>query len=125
MAIIVYGLKNCDSCKQAMGALKAAGLDPRFHDVRAEPLAPESLTDLLNQVGIERLVNTRSTTWRGLDPSEQALSTLAEALVLLLKYPTLIKRPVIAAGNAVFVGWSVKGAASLIEEVKQALPGSG
>ena len=36
MALQVYGLKNCDTCKKAMAALVAAGREVIFVDIRAE-----------------------------------------------------------------------------------------
>ena len=55
--------------------------------------------------GAKALVNTRSTTWRGLDEIERARAE-TEPAALLAEHPTLIKRPVIEAGGAVHVGWS-------------------
>ncbi|MBA4782170.1 MAG: Spx/MgsR family RNA polymerase-binding regulatory protein [Rhizobiales bacterium] len=121
MMLIVYGLKNCDSCKQAMSDIKNAGLSAELHDLRDHPIAPERLRDWIDRVGIERLLNTRSTTWRGLDPSLQNRSTPQDALALLVEYPTLIKRPVIEAKAALLVGWSKKDGAAMIDQLKQAL----
>ena len=53
----------------------------------------------------EKLVNTRSTTWRNLS-AEDKLIAEDDPAGLLITYPTLIKRPVIEAGGDVIVGWS-------------------
>ena len=98
----LYGLKNCDSCKKAMKALANAGQAVDFVDLRANPVSSDVLQGWLELVGDDTLVNRKSTTWRGLDPGQRVLP----ALDLLVAYPTLIKRPVIQANDAVFVGWT-------------------
>lgn len=97
----LYGLKNCDSCKKAQRALADAGQAVDFIDLRANPVSPDVLQGWLDSVGDNTLVNRKSTTWRGLSAEQRALP----ALDLLAAYPTLIKRPVILADDAVFVGW--------------------
>ena len=61
----LYGLKTCDTCRKALKSLEGAGQSVRFVDVRAEPLGADQLAEFLGAFG-EALVNTRSTTWRGL-----------------------------------------------------------
>ena len=50
----------------------------------------------------EALINRASTTWRGLDAGEREKSPEA----LLAAHPTLMKRPVIARGEKLWLGWS-------------------
>ena len=40
---ILYGLKNCDTCRKAQNWLKRFGIDYRFVDYRDERQAPETL----------------------------------------------------------------------------------
>ena len=98
----LYGLKNCDSSKKALKAFANAGQAVDFVDLRANPVSSDVLQGWLELVGDDTLVNRKSTTWRGLDPEQRVLP----ALDLLVAYPTLIKRPVIQANDAVFVGWT-------------------
>jgi arsenate reductase len=51
------------------------------------------------------LINTRSTTWRGLDEAQRGRAETDPA-ALLVENPTLIKRPVIEAGES-GDGWMV------------------
>ncbi|MEM8791869.1 MAG: Spx/MgsR family RNA polymerase-binding regulatory protein [Pseudomonadota bacterium] len=102
-----YGLKTCDTCKKALKALEGAGKAPEVVDVRADGVARDALAGWLAALGPEVLVNTRSTTWRGLDDAERSKASTAEgALDLLLAHPTLMKRPVIVDGDQVHVGWT-------------------
>ena len=96
----VYGLKTCDTCRAAMKALADAGHEAVLVDIRAEPLDPALQARLLQAFG-ERLINRRSTTWRGLSPEDRAAGPEA----LLSAHPALMKRPVIDTGRALYLGW--------------------
>lgn len=110
--ITLYGLKNCDTCKKALKALEAAGISHAFVDIRAEADLPAHLPVWLAKAGSKALVNTRSKTWRGLS-TEARLRAENEPAALLIENPTLIKRPVIEAGDDVFVGWTAAVQAEL------------
>ena len=109
----VYGLKACDSCRKAVAGLRAAGVEAALHDLRADPVAREVLAAWLETFG-EALVNRRSTTWRGLDAAAQAAAPLA----LLEAHPALVKRPVIAAGGRLWLGWSAGTVAQVAAAVR-------
>ena len=103
----LFGLKNCDTCKKALKALEAVGRTVEFVDVRADGVAPDDLKTWIAAHGIETMVNTRSTTWRGLEEADRAGVSSAEgALALLQEHPALMKRPVIVDGSCSFVGWT-------------------
>ena len=92
--IVVYGLKNCDTCRKARGWLEGQGIAHRFHDLRADGFPGERLPAWLSAVGWETLLNRRGTTWRQL-PEETRTSAGAETVAKLLEtHPALIKRPV-------------------------------
>ena len=99
----IYGLKNCDACKKAVKAFEARGLAHEFIDIRAEADLAERVPVWLDAVGAKALINTRSTTWRGLDEAQRARVD-SDPAGLLIENPTLIKRPVIEHGDAVSVG---------------------
>lgn len=92
----IYGLKNCDTCRKAMKALPEAELI----DVRADGVPAEVLAEAQARFG-DKLVNTRSTTWRGL--SDEARAT--PPLELLAAHPALMKRPLIVDGDEMYLGW--------------------
>ncbi len=110
--VTLYGLKNCDSCKKALKALEGAGRSVSFVDVRADGVPAETLGTWLAEKG-DMLVNTRSTTWRGLDEATRARAD-SDTAGLLAEHPTLIKRPVIEADGAVHVGWAKEVQAALL-----------
>lgn len=92
----LYGLKNCDTCRKAAKALGGISV----HDVRADPLDDDILDKALAKFGSD-LVNRRSTTWRNLDDSTRA----APERDLLRDHPSLMKRPLIADGDLLYLGW--------------------
>jgi len=110
----IWHLKTCDTCRKAIKALREAGHDPVLIDVRADGIGVEALERWVGVVGRERLLNTRSTTWRGLDEAARADIDDAKAIALIREHPTLLKRPVIEAGDDVHVGWTKDVQAALL-----------
>ncbi len=103
----LYGLKACDTCRKALNALKSAGHTPDFHDVRVDGVEKAYLAKWAKAAGWEKLLNTRSTTWRGLDDADKANVDEKKAIALMQEHPALIKRPVIdCPKNGITVGWT-------------------
>lgn len=100
----LYGLKSCDTCRKALKSLP----DAEFVDVRADGVPADVLRRAQDRFGAA-LVNTRSTTWRGLAESERA----RDPLDLLADHPALMKRPLIVDGDAIYLGWSGETRAGL------------
>ena len=97
----IYGLKNCDKCRQASKALLSSGQDVSFIDVRSDGISLKLLENFYSIFGVE-LVNKRSTTWRNLSMSEQK----QDLIELLIKYPALMKRPIISYNDKFELGWN-------------------
>ncbi|MAK61497.1 MAG: ArsC family transcriptional regulator [Ponticaulis sp.] len=114
MSLTLYGLKNCDTCKKALKALESAGKTVTFVDIRTEADLAGKVPEWLAASDVKTLVNSRSTTWRGLSDEEKASVETGGAEALLIANPTLIKRPVIEAGNEVYVGWTKQVEAALV-----------
>ncbi len=108
--MVIYGLKNCDTCRKARKALQAAGHSAELHDVRETPLT-EAQIARFHQAFETRLVNKSSATWRGLDEDQRVAAPQA----LLKAHPTLMKRPVIDAGGTLYLGWTKDVQAALLK----------
>ena len=105
--LMLYGLKTCDACRKAARALEGAGHALDFVDLRAMDGLAGKLPSWLAVAGRDRLLNTRSATWRGLSEADRASAETKDGLLsLLAAQPALIKRPVIESGASVSVGWS-------------------
>lgn len=97
----IYGLKACDSCKKAQKAFKAAGISAELIDIRENPLSEEQLALFLSELG-EKLLNTRSTTWRNLPEEDRSNPVLS----LLASHPPLMKRPIVQSEDRLTLGWT-------------------
>lgn len=106
--LVLYGLKSCDTCRKAMSELRAAGREPDFRDLRDGGME-EIVERAVAKIPLEDLVNRRSTTWRTLDePTRTAALEPASAGTVLRSHPALMKRPLIANGDELHVGWTDK-----------------
>ena len=110
----IWGLNNCDSCRKARKWLDARGSEYAFVDVRQSPPDAASLARWLDAVGSERLVNHRSTTWRGLDAAARD-AVMASPATTLGEHPTLIKRPVLETSAGVTVGFDADAWQALLD----------
>lgn len=104
---IIYGIPNCDTIKKTRTWLEKHNVSYQFHDYRSEGIGKEKLSDWTTQRKWEELLNKRSTTWKELGADEQAkIKTTNAAIKLMLKNPTIIKRPVIEAdGKIAAIGY--------------------
>ena len=93
----IYGLKTCDTCRKALKSFPEAELV----DVREAGVPGPVMKAAWAMFGTA-LLNTRSTTWRGLSAAEQA----GEPLDLIAAHPALMKRPLIVEGDRMTLGWN-------------------
>ncbi|WP_050602027.1 ArsC/Spx/MgsR family protein [Ruegeria sp. 6PALISEP08] len=100
----LYGLKACDTCRKALKSLP----DAEFLDVRKDGVPDSVLSQGFAEFG-NALLNTRSTTWRGLDEGQRAKAPLE----LLKEHPTLMKRPLIEDNGKLLLGWTAETRAQL------------
>ena len=101
---VIYGIPNCDKCRNARKWFEQHNIDYRFHDVRSDGITHEMIADWLEHLDASTLINTRSTTWRGLDVTERDQLGL-QTCELLSNHPTLLKRPLIVHGTHYSVGY--------------------
>ena len=102
--ITLYGIKNCDTVKKARTWLEQQGIAYQFHDFRTEGLDEQQVEAWINELGLETLINKRSTTWKELDEATKN-EFEAKAVQIITAYPTLIKRPLLDTGNQKRVGF--------------------
>lgn len=108
--MILYGIPTCDTCKKALKALEAAGHAVQFRDIRKDPLSEAELARLVTEFG-DRLINKTSTTYRGFNDFLKA----SEAEAQIAAQPAVMKRPVIEAGERLFLGWDDAVQAALLK----------
>jgi len=108
MSTILYGIKNCDSVKAARQWLEAHHIEYSFHDFRADGLTRQQVQAWLQEMGMEVLINKRSTTWKQLDVKTRENLNENTAAAVLVANPTLVKRPVLDIGHQRIVGFSAE-----------------
>jgi len=101
----IYGIKNCDSVKKALKWLDNNNISYEFHDFKKQGLSPELLNQFVEKSDWQTLINKRSTTFRNLAPSIKDNLTDQAAFQAVIEQPTLLKRPVLALNEQLYVGF--------------------
>jgi len=103
--ITLYGIKNCDTVKKARTWLEQNNIAYQFHDFRADGLSEAQVKTWIAEIGLETLVNKRSTTWKELDETIKTQFSETAAPAIIGANPTLIKRPLLDTGKQKVVGF--------------------
>lgn len=107
MSITIYGIKNCETMKKARAWLEKRGVDYAFHDYKTAGIERERLEKWEKKVGWETLLNRAGTTFRKLADKDKSGLNADKALALMLRQPSMIKRPVLdLGGGKLLVGFS-------------------
>ena len=105
MAVVIYGIKNCDTMKKARAWLDQHGVAYAFHDYKAGGIDRPTLEGWAGRVGWEPLLNRAGTTFRKLPEADKADLNETKALALMLAQPSMIKRPVLDIDGRLLVGF--------------------
>jgi len=105
MAVTIYGIKNCDTMKKAFAFLDRHKVDYAFHDYKSKGMEREKLEAWAKKAGWEILLNRAGTTFKKLPDNDKAGLSEKKAIALMLKQPSMIKRPVIESGAKLLVGF--------------------
>ena len=92
--------------KKARAWLDKQDIDHRFHDYKVSGIEKKKLESWAKKVGWETLLNRAGTTFRKLPDKEKEGITEKKAIALMLKQPSMIKRPVLEiSGDKLLVGF--------------------
>lgn len=97
MAITIYGIKSCSTMKKAFTKLEELGVDYQFHDYKKQGIDKQSVQRWVDELGIEKVLNKRGTTWRKLTDEQKAAAdaNVDTAIELLVENTSMIKRPIV------------------------------
>ena len=97
MTITIYGIKSCSTMKKAFTKLDELGVNYNFHDYKKQGIDKESVQRWVDELGIDKVLNKRGTTWRKLtDEQKQAAdANIDTAIDLLIENTSMIKRPIV------------------------------
>lgn len=104
-SVTLFGIKSCDTMKKARTWLDGAGVAYEFHDYKAAGVEKAVLERWAKAVGWEVLLNRAGTTFRALPDTDKADLTEKKAIALMLKQPSMIKRPVLERRGKIIVGF--------------------
>jgi Spx/MgsR family transcriptional regulator len=100
----VYGIKNCNTVKNALTWLDTHGVAYDFHDYKKKGISAEVLLGWSKQVGWESLLNRRGLTWKQLpDAEREKIKTERDAIQLMTERTSIIKRPLIEVNGKVLL----------------------
>ena len=105
MTITVFGIKACDTMKKARAWLEGRGLAYEFHDYKAAGIDPATLRRWAKEVGWEVLLNRSGTTFRALPEADKQDLDEDKAIALMIRQPSMIKRPVVETHRGLLVGF--------------------
>ena len=97
MTITIYGIKSCSTMKKAFTKLDELNVGYDFHDYKKQGIDRESVQRWVDELGIDKVLNKRGTTWRKLtDEKKQAADdNVNNAIDLLVENTSMIKRPIV------------------------------
>lgn len=103
--IKVYGIKNCDTVKKARNWLENNKIEYYFHDYRVDGVTEKQIKQWMSELGLDAMVNKRSTTWKEMDDKTKDSLNEKTAVKVFLEHPTLIKRPLLDNGSTRYIGF--------------------
>lgn len=103
--IKLYGIPNCDTMKKARAWLNRHGVEYEFHDYKKRGIDEPTLRTWIEDAGWESLLNRRGMMWRQLPDNAKDNIDAASAIELMLKTPSIIKRPVLEVDGKCVVGF--------------------
>ena len=102
--IKIYGIKNCNTMQKAFTLLEAKKVKYTFHNYKESGIDKATLELWLKRFPTDKLINTKGTSYRALTDKEKAsICDASKAIALMVKNPSLIKRPVWDLGKGKFL----------------------
>ena len=97
MTITIYGIKSCSTMKKAFTKLNDLDVSYDFHDYKKQGVEKETVQRWVSELGIDKVLNKRGTTWRKLEDSQKqaADASVDTAIDLLVENTSMIKRPIV------------------------------
>ncbi|WP_201605228.1 Spx/MgsR family RNA polymerase-binding regulatory protein [Psychrobacter immobilis] len=97
MTTTIYGIKSCSTMKKAFTKLDDLDVSYDFHDYKKQGIDKETVQRWVHELGIDKVLNKRGTTWRKLDDSQKqaADASVDTAIDLLVENTSMIKRPIV------------------------------
>ena len=107
MTITIYGIKSCSTMKKAFTKLDDLGVSYNFRDYKKQGIDKDSVQRWVNQLGVDKVLNKRGTTWRKLEDAQKqaADASVDVAIDLLIENTSMIKRPIVEGQSVLLCGY--------------------
>ena len=101
----IYGIPNCDSVKKVCAWMKENDHPFLFHNYKTSSIDKKVLKQWCKEVGWEKLLNKKGTTWKKIAPDyEGKVLNENAAINIMIENPSVIKRPVVVTQKGISVG---------------------
>ena len=108
LPVKIYGIKNCDAMKKSLKWLEGNNIEFRFHDYKKEAVTSALVEQWLTTLPLDKLINTRGTTWRKLPEALKENLTIESGIKLIIENTSLIKRPLLDVEGQYYLGFSAE-----------------
>jgi len=103
--IIVYGIKTCQSVRNALKFFKDNNIEVEFFDFKQKSPTASKIKDWIKKSDINTLFNSKGTKYKTLNLKELNLDEQGK-YEWLCKEPMLFKRPIVEYDNKLIVAWN-------------------
>lgn len=102
--------------QKAFKWLDAKNIKYHFHDYREVGIDKKTIEAWLKVLPIDKVINLRSTTFKELPEEDRsAITDKAKAIALIIRNPTIVKRPLWdMGGNKFYLGWNEKEVSAML-----------
>ncbi len=104
----MYGIKNCDTVAKARAWLTDHAIAYEFHDYKSQGADAAQLAKWVEELGWEKVLNRAGLTFRKLPEADRADLDDAKAVALMVRQPSMIKRPLLDLGDRRVLGFKAE-----------------
>ena len=105
MSVTIYHNPRCSKSRQTLALLEKRGIEPEIIEYLVTPPTEAELKQLLRLLGISprELLRTKEEEYKQSKLDKPDVSD-AEIIRAMIKYPRLMERPIVVAGNKAALG---------------------
>jgi arsenate reductase len=105
MSVTIYHNPRCAKSRATLKLIESRGIEPRIVEYLVTPPSPTELKRLVKMLGItpRELLRTKEPEFKKAKLDRPQLSD-SDILDAMAKYPKLIERPIVVAGNKAALG---------------------
>lgn len=100
--VVIYHNPRCTKSRQALALLRAQGVEPRVIEYLRQPIDADTLTRLVEQLGVPPRDLVRKKEFRALGMAEPENDP--DWISLMISHPKIIERPIVVCGQQARLG---------------------